>query len=44
MKSKYSADEATYEFEEEVRSRYIFYEMKQDGLIIDSFKSRIDMS
>ena len=44
MKSKYSADEATYEFEEKLRSRCIFYEMKQDGLIIDSFKGRIDMS
>ena len=44
MKSKHSANEATYEFEEEVRSRCIFYEMKQDSLIIDSFKGRIDMS
>ena len=44
MKSKHSADEVTYEFKEEVCSRSIFYEMKQDGLIIDSFKGRIDMS
>ena len=44
MKSKHSADEVTYEFKEEVWLRSIFYEMKQDGLIIDSFKGRIDIS
>lgn len=44
MKSKHSADEETYEFEEEVCSRCIVYKMKHDGLMIDSFKRRIDMS
>ena len=41
MKSKHSADEETYEFEEEVCSRCIVYKMKHDGLTIDSFKRRI---